>query len=224
MSNSNYSLCLIPLIDIGHEIKLKEFINSYVKPATKLSVDAIKDYVEDNLSNFSKDYIELIKFLGEKTGIFNEKLVKVYERFGKLIIEEKIIASSNISDAIKSKLQDIIMTDMENQLYIIRRLGLDDLTLTDIIRSSDELYRSLNLLDGYLKRIESSLNDLINLSMHIDYYLLIILYRIDEGILEDVDKLIELLADYVEEKDTIIETLDIELTEERRVYIKKFLE
>ncbi|GEM_PF-2922779 len=224
MSNSNYSLCLIPLIDIGHEIKLKEFINSYVKPATKLSVDAIKDYVEDNLSNFSKDYIELIKFLGEKTGIVNEKLVKVYERFGKLIIEEKIIASSNISDAIKSKLQDIIMTDMENQLYIIRRLGLDDLTLTDIIRSSDELYRSLNLLDGYLKRIESSLNDLINLSMHIDYYLLIILYRIDEGILEDVDKLIELLADYVEEKDTIIETLDIELTEERRVYIKKFLE
>jgi hypothetical protein len=215
---------LIPLIDIGHEIKLKEFINSYVKPATKLSVDAIKDYVEDNLSNFSKDYIELIKFLGEKTGIVNEKLVKVYERFGKLIIEEKIIASSNISDAIKSKLQDIIMTDMENQLYIIRRLGLDDLTLTDIIRSSDELYRSLNLLDGYLKRIESSLNDLINLSMHIDYYLLIILYRIDEGILEDVDKLIELLADYVEEKDTIIETLDIELTEERRVYIKKFLE
>jgi hypothetical protein len=224
MSNSNYSLCLIPLIDIGHEIKLKEFINSYVKPATKLSVDAIKDYVEDNLSNFSKDYIELIKFLGEKTGIVNEKLVKVYERFGKLIIEEKIIASSNISDAIKSKLQDIIMTDMENQLYIIRRLGLDDLTLTDIIRSSDELYRSLNLLDGYLKRIESSLNDLINLSMHINYYLLIILYRIDEGILEDVDKLIELLADYVEEKDTIIETLDIELTEERRVYIKKFLE
>lgn len=224
MSNSNYSLCLIPLIDIGHEIKLKEFINSYVKPATKLSVDAIKDYVEDNLSNFSKDYIELIKFLGEKTGIVNEKLVKVYERFGKLIIEEKIIASSNISDAIKSKLQDIIMTDMGNQLYIIRRLGLDDLTLTDIIRSSDELYRSLNLLDGYLKRIESSLNDLINLSMHIDYYLLIILYRIDEGILEDVDKLIELLADYVEEKDTIIETLDIELTEERRVYIKKFLE
>jgi hypothetical protein len=215
---------LIPLIDIGHEIKLKEFINSYVKPATKLSVDAIKDYVEDNLSNFSKDYIELIKFLGEKTGIVNEKLVKVYERFGKLIIEEKIIASSNISDAIKSKLQDIIMTDMENQLYIIRRLGLDDLTLTDIIRSSDELYRSLNLLDGYLKRIESSLNDLINLSMHINYYLLIILYRIDEGILEDVDKLIELLADYVEEKDTIIETLDIELTEERRVYIKKFLE
>jgi hypothetical protein len=215
---------LIPLIDIGHEIKLKEFINSYVKPATKLSVDAIKDYVEDNLSNFSKDYIELIKFLGEKTGIVNEKLVKVYERFGKLIIEEKIIASSNISDAIKSKLQDIIMTDMGNQLYIIRRLGLDDLTLTDIIRSSDELYRSLNLLDGYLKRIESSLNDLINLSMHIDYYLLIILYRIDEGILEDVDKLIELLADYVEEKDTIIETLDIELTEERRVYIKKFLE
>jgi hypothetical protein len=215
---------LIPLIDIGHEIKLKEFIYSYVKPATKLSVDAIKDYVEDNLSNFSKDYIELIKFLGEKTGIVNEKLVKVYERFGKLIIEEKIIASSNISDAIKSKLQDIIITDMENQLYIIRRLGLDDLTLTDIIRSSDELYRSLNLLDGYLKRIESSLNDLINLSMHIDYYLLIILYRIDEGILEDVDKLIELLADYVEEKDTIIETLDIELTEERRVYIKKFLE